>query len=153
MGFEPQIRQIVSQLPSDRQTVFFTATWPTAVKNLANEFLTNPVQINIGDSDSLNANKSIKQNIRIVKEHEKIRTLMGILENEINSESDNKRQIPKTIIFRSRKLDCDQLVDDLLDEGYTAGSLHGDKVQSARSRIMEKFRSGAIRILVATGTF
>jgi ATP-dependent RNA helicase DDX5/DBP2 len=57
---------------------------------------------------------------------------------------------PKTIIFRSRKLDCDRMAEDLFDAGFTADSLHGDKTQMARDKVMTHFRQGRIRILVAT---
>jgi ATP-dependent RNA helicase DDX5/DBP2 len=61
MGFEPQIRKIVSGVPKQRQTLFYTATWPRAVRALAYEFLNSPVQVEVGDINSLNANKDILQ--------------------------------------------------------------------------------------------
>lgn len=68
MGFEPQIRTIIDELPPDRQSLFFTATWPKEVQGLANDFLTNPVHISVGDSNSLNANKAIKQVVTVCSE-------------------------------------------------------------------------------------
>ena len=61
MGFEPQIRAIVDRLPAQRQSIFFSATWPREVQALASEFLTDPVQISIGDSEKLTANLAITQ--------------------------------------------------------------------------------------------
>ena len=63
MGFEPQIRTIFAKLPADRQTMFFTATWPREVQTIAREFLRNPVEIKFGDVNNLNANKAILQKI------------------------------------------------------------------------------------------
>lgn len=61
MGFEPQIRKIVKEVPSSRQTLMYTATWPKEVRRIAADLLVNPVQVNIGNSDELVANKSITQ--------------------------------------------------------------------------------------------
>lgn len=61
MGFEPQIRKIVNEIPPRRQTLMYTATWPKEVRKIASDLLVNPVQVNIGSVDELAANKSITQ--------------------------------------------------------------------------------------------
>lgn len=61
MGFEPQIRKIVKEVPPRRQTLMYTATWPKEVRRIAADLLVNPVQVNIGNTDQLTANKSITQ--------------------------------------------------------------------------------------------
>lgn len=61
MGFEPQIRKIVKELPTRRQTLMYTATWPKEVRKIAADLLSNAVQVNIGNADELVANKSITQ--------------------------------------------------------------------------------------------
>lgn len=61
MGFEPQIRKIMKEIPKCRQTLMFTATWPKEVRKIAADLLVNPVQVNIGNVDELVANKSITQ--------------------------------------------------------------------------------------------
>lgn len=65
MGFEPQIRTIIDAMPTKRQTLFFTATWPKEVQRLARDFVQNPVHITVGDAGKLNANKSITQHIHV----------------------------------------------------------------------------------------
>lgn len=65
MGFEPQIRTIIDAMPSKRQTLFFTATWPKEVQRLARDFVQSPVHITVGDAGKLNANKSITQHIQV----------------------------------------------------------------------------------------
>lgn len=177
MGFEPQIRAIVELLPAERQSIFFSATWPKEVQSLAGEFLTDPVQITIGDGDKLTANLAISQHIMVMKHHAKEQELVKLLvalkakaQALVNaSTSSNSLQdiatsnqsrafgsetrsapIPKMIIFVSRKSDCDQLVDLLMGEGYMADSLHGDKSQAMRERTMDRFRKGRIQIMVAT---
>ncbi len=66
MGFEPQIRKIVKQVQPKRQTLMFTATWPKEVRKIASDLLSNPVQVNIGNTDQLVANKSITQVMKMV---------------------------------------------------------------------------------------
>ena len=149
MGFEPQIRQIVENLPQTRQTLFFTATWPIEVRDLAKEFLTNPIEVKIGDLNVLNANKSITQNLIFVKPYEKETKLMEILENDI-LKSGNRRNIPKTIIFVNRKTQCDDLAYKLNGDGYAAKALHGDISQDSRSRTIDQLRNGNLRVIVAT---
>ena len=152
MGFEPQIRDILEQVPTHamhRQTLFFTATWPREVQSLASEFLHKPVQINIGDSDTLNANKAIKQHILCLKEFEKPEALMSLLES-VNPNPSNPRSVGKTVIFVGRKAAADDLEFELRAAGYSAGALHGDKSQMQRDGAMEKFRAGRLGILVAT---
>ena len=61
MGFEPQIRKIVNEIPPRRQTLMYTATWPKEVRKIASDLLVNPFQVNIGSVDELEANKSITQ--------------------------------------------------------------------------------------------
>jgi len=61
MGFEPQIRKIVKEIPTKRQTLMYTATWPKGVRKIAADLLVNPAQVNIGNVDELVANKSITQ--------------------------------------------------------------------------------------------
>jgi ATP-dependent RNA helicase DDX5/DBP2 len=61
MGFEPQIRAIVDEMSPQRQTLMYTATWPHEVRRIARDLLNNPVQVNIGNSDQLSANKNITQ--------------------------------------------------------------------------------------------
>lgn len=65
MGFEPQIRSIISQIPAQRQSLFFTATWPKEVERLATDYLKDPMRMTIGDAGKLNANKSITQHVEV----------------------------------------------------------------------------------------
>jgi len=148
MGFEPQIRTIIEKLPKVRQTMFFTATWPREVQQIAREFLVNPVELKFGDVNNLNANKAIDQKIFVISESEKPTKLKEVLQ-EINKDGDPLK-VPKTIIFVSRKSACDDLANSLWNGGYAVDSLHGDKQQFQRNRVMDQFKAGNIRVLVAT---
>ena len=79
MGFEPQIRSVLKYLPEKRQTLLFSATWPKEIQRLAFDFLTDPVQVNVGEVGVLNANKDIKQHIHMIGEHDKHEKLVTIL--------------------------------------------------------------------------
>ncbi|MBA0571911.1 hypothetical protein Golob_002280, partial [Gossypium lobatum] len=82
MGFEPQIRKIVKEVPTRRQTLMFTATWPKEVRKIAADLLVNPVQVNIGNIDELVANKSITQYVEVLSPMEKHRRLEQILRSQ-----------------------------------------------------------------------
>ncbi|KAG9160157.1 hypothetical protein Leryth_015045 [Lithospermum erythrorhizon] len=101
MGFEPQIRKIVNEIPPRRQTLMYTATWPKEVRKIAGDLLVNPVQVNIGRVDELAANKSISQYVEFVPQMEKQRRLEQILRSEERGS--------KIIIFCSTKKLCDHL--------------------------------------------
>ena len=74
MGFEPQIRKIVSQVRPDRQTLMFTATWPKEVHALAGEMLKDPIRVNVGDTN-LKVVKTVKQHVTVCEEMDKPRML------------------------------------------------------------------------------
>jgi ATP-dependent RNA helicase DDX5/DBP2 len=148
MGFEPQIRTIIAKIPVARQSMMFTATWPREVQALAREFLINPVEIRFGDTNSLNANKDITQVIKVIGESEKPDTLVAILK-EINPTA-KPEEIPKTIVFVSRKSSCDDLANKLWNAGFSVDSLHGDRQQFQRTKVMDQFKRGQLRVLVAT---
>lgn len=139
MGFEPQIRSIVSVIPPRRQTLMYTATWPKEVRKIAGDLLVNPVQVNIGN-DELSANKSITQHVEVVLPMEKQRRLEQIIRTQERGS--------KIIIFCSTKKLCDQLARNL--RGYGAAAIHGDKNQSDRDFVLNQFRVGKAPILVAT---
>ena len=153
MGFEPQIRSIIEQCNEDRQNLFFTATWPKGVQQMAMEYLKKPVTVTVGSQDTLNANANITQHVHLLKPYEKPFKLEEILQESSPLCPDGLQQphkIAKTLVFVGKKGDCDDLAYDLRDLGYPVGTLHGDKAQTARTAIMDSFRKSKIRVLVAT---
>lgn len=150
MGFEPQLRSIVRYLPSTRQTVFFTATWPTEVKQLASMYSSSPVRVVVGDVDALNANINITQHIVEVTHMKKNAKLLEILEHISEETEKGGRAVPKCLIFVGTKVDCDDVTATLEQNGYPARALHGDKTQGVRESILQQFRRGTANIVVAT---
>ncbi|KAJ7970819.1 putative Dead box ATP-dependent RNA helicase [Quillaja saponaria] len=141
MGFEPQIRKVVNEVPARRQTLMFTATWPKEVRKIAADLLVNPVQVNIGNVDELVANKSITQHIEVLAPLEKHRRLEQILQSQDPGS--------KIIIFCSTKKMCDQLARNLTRQ-FGAAAIHGDKSQGERDHVLNQFRTGRSPVLVAT---
>ncbi|CAH8340526.1 unnamed protein product [Eruca vesicaria subsp. sativa] len=141
MGFEPQIRKIVKEIPTKRQTLMYTATWPKGVRKIAADLLVNPAQVNIGNVDELVANKSITQHIEVVAPMEKQKRLEQILRSQEPGS--------KVIIFCSTKRMCDQLTRNI-NRQFGAAAIHGDKSQPERDSVLNQFRSGRTPVLVAT---
>ncbi|KAL3274901.1 hypothetical protein HHI36_019682 [Cryptolaemus montrouzieri] len=143
MGFEPQIRKIIQQVRPDRQVLMWSATWPKQVQALAEEFLVDYIQVNIGGL-ALSANHNIKQIVEVCEESEKEEKLCKLLK-EIGSD-----RLNKIIVFVETKKKVDDITKAIRREGYSAISIHGDKSQPERDYVLNEFRSGKSWILVAT---
>ncbi|KAK9926819.1 hypothetical protein M0R45_024029 [Rubus argutus] len=141
MGFEPQIRKIVSQTRPDRQTLYWSATWPREVETLARQFLRNPYKVIIG-SASLKANQSIKQVVEVVSEFEKYNRLIKLLKESVVGS--------RILIFVETKKGCDHVTKQLRMDGWPALSIHGDKNQAERDWVLAEFKSGRCPIMTAT---
>jgi ATP-dependent RNA helicase DDX5/DBP2 len=142
MGFEPQIRKIVSQIRPDRQTLLWSATWPDEVKSLARDLCKeDPIHIKVG-SGKLKANENITQEVIVMGQYEKQKKLLKIMDDICNGD--------RILIFGMTKRTCDDLVKMLRQERYPALAIHGDKEQRERDWCLEEFRSGKSPILVAT---
>lgn len=143
MGFEPQIRKVIEQIRPDRQVLMWSATWPKQVRRLAEDFLVDYVQVNIG-STSIRANHNILQIVDVCQVYEKDRKLVQLLE-EISQKRENK-----TIIFFETKRKTDDVTRKLRNSGWPAMCIHGDKSQQQREWVLHQFRSGKAPILLAT---
>lgn len=139
MGFLPQIKRVIAQLPKRRQTLFFSATMPPAVEALAQGILTHPRKVSIESrkTESLR----IDQSVRIVAKVDKPRLLMQILRAE--------PQV-RAIVFTKTKHGAERLAKMLQREEIRADAIHGNKSQGARQRALLAFRSPRPPVLVAT---
>ncbi|XP_031838506.1 ATP-dependent RNA helicase p62 isoform X3 [Nomia melanderi] len=145
MGFEPQIRKIIEQIRPDRQVLMWSATWPDEVRNLAEEYLRNYTQLNIG-SLTLAANHNILQIVDVCQEHEK-ETKLGTLLQEIGNVNEDGG---KTIIFVETKKKVESITRNIRRYGWPAVCMHGDKSQQERDYVLREFRNKKGSILVAT---
>lgn len=141
MGFEPQIRKIVSQIRPDRQTLMWSATWPKEVQSLASDFLQSAYEVHVGSLD-LRANKMIEQVVEVVTDYDKYPRLTSLLRGVAVG--------TKVIIFVETKKGCDQLTRSIRGEGLPARSIHGDKSQPERDQALAEFKSGRAPVLIAT---
>ncbi len=166
MGFEPQIRSVVKHVPEARQTLLFSATWPKEIRQLAHDFLKDPIQVNVGEVNALNANKDIKQHIHMISDsekHDKLKTILkeltdqGQPENESNGGNGRRpvkdlggKKHAKIIVFTAKKMSCNDLANQLWDEGFAVDCLHGDRPQWERTKVINAFKDGTLRMLIAT---
>lgn len=139
MGFIPDIENICTKLPANRQTLLFSATMPPPIKKLADKFLSNPKTIEVARPASRNEN--IEQFLVKTSERGKRDTLRGLIEDE---------DIGTAIIFCNRKTTVRELAKSLQRHGYKAGEIHGDMDQSSRIAELDRFKAGTINILVAS---
>ncbi|TGZ77468.1 ATP-dependent RNA helicase DBP2 [Ascodesmis nigricans] len=143
MGFEPQIRKIVGQIRPDRQTCMWSATWPKEVRQLAQDFLNDYIQVNIGSLD-LSANHNIQQIVEILNDYDKRDRLIKHLEKIM----DDKQS--KCLIFTGTKRTADDITKFLRHDGWPCLAIHGDKQQNERDWVLAEFKSGKSPIMVAT---
>jgi ATP-dependent RNA helicase DeaD len=141
IGFRPDIEKILRRCPKERQTLLLSATLPYAILQLAKRYMYRPKVINFSKNSV--AAETIEQFYLTVPEQLKYQTLNLLLERE---------QPEQAIVFCRTKLGTERLYRKLFkDEVFTdVGTLHGDMNQSARDRMMKDFRSGDVKILVAT---
>jgi len=140
MGFEPQIRKILSQIRPDRQTLMWSATWPKEVQTLARDFLQNFYQVTVGSLE-LSANKDIRQIVECVEDFNKYKKMQECL---------RQYSTYKAIIFVETKKGCDALTRSLRMDGFHARCIHGDKSQEERDWVLKEFKENKITLLVAT---
>eukprot|EP00300_Choanocystis_sp_HF-7_P037053 c53041_g1_i1.p1 GENE.c53041_g1_i1~~c53041_g1_i1.p1 ORF type:complete len:500 (+),score=92.30 c53041_g1_i1:187-1500(+) len=142
MGFEPQIRQIVGQVRPDRQTLMWSATWPKEVEQLAFSFLRDFVMIRIG-TDQLSASANVTQIIEVVDDYDRRKKMMSYIHRAAANED-------KALVFCETKRGADDLCRQLRTEGMPSLAIHGDKPQDERDWVLQEFRTGKCRALIAT---
>lgn len=139
MGFIDDIKELISKLTDKKQSLFFSATMTRESEAIANKLLSEPVKVEIEKQSPL---RSVDQDVVKVKSYsEKVEVLHNIL---------IKEEVKKTIVFTSTKKESESLSNQLNERGFKTGSIHGDKSQNKRKRVIEMFSKDAITILVAT---
>jgi len=141
MGFEPQIKKVVGQIRPDRQTLLWSATWPREVQVIADQFLKSPIRIQIGSFD-LAANKRVNQIVTILGQHEKRGNLLKLLEKVMDGR--------KILVFTGTKRGADDLCRAMRSDGWPALAIHGDKEQQERDWVLNEFKTGRAKIMIAT---
>jgi superfamily II DNA/RNA helicase len=139
MGFIPDIEDICSKLPGNRQTLLFSATMPPPIKKLSDKFLSNPKSIEVARPAT--ANTSIEQKLLRVGSRRKKDALIDLLHDDA---------IKTAIIFCNRKTTVRDLAQSLKRQGFAAGQIHGDMEQPERIAELDRFKTEHINILVAS---
>ena len=142
MGFIPDVEKICKLLPTRRQTLFFSATMPAEITRLVNQFLTDPVRIEVSKPATTAA--TISQRFVFCPNGE------DWAKREVLRELIRNGNIKNAIIFCNRKRDVAVLHKSLAKHGFNAGALHGDMEQSSRTETLDKFRNDEIMLLAAS---
>jgi len=138
MGFLPDIRRILAALPKKRQTLLFSATMPEEIRSLANELLVEPVKVDLGVSRPI---QTVAHALYPVDQAKKTELLMALVK---------KSDAGQILLFARTKHRAKKLADQLIKAGMPAGSLQGNLSQNRRQQAMDNFRTGRIKVLVAT---
>jgi ATP-dependent RNA helicase DeaD len=139
MGFIEDIDYILSMVPANRQTSLFSATIDKSVMNVCHRYMKNPEKILVSKDEI--ALTQMNQYYVVVNPHDKFETLYGIL---------NQNHIGKAIIFCKTRTDTSILADKLRSKGYDARPLHAGFTQSQRDFVIDLFRKGKLKLLIAT---
>ncbi|XP_068071881.1 probable ATP-dependent RNA helicase DDX46 isoform X2 [Danio rerio] len=140
MGFEPQVMRIVDNVRPDRQTVMFSATFPRTMEALARRILSKPVEVQVGGRSVVCSD--VEQHVIVIEEEKKFLKLLEIL--------GHYQEKGSVIIFVDKQEHADGLLKDLMKASYPCMSLHGGIDQYDRDSIINDFKNGACRLLVAT---
>ncbi|MDP3850269.1 MAG: DEAD/DEAH box helicase [Luteolibacter sp.] len=139
MGFKDEMDELLGSLPSDRQTLFFSATMSPGVSRLIKSFGKNPQIVEI--QQKARTVSTVEQSYFEVRQRSKVEVLSRILDM-------NPPRLG--IIFCNTKRSVDECTEDLVNRGYAADRLHGDMTQMMRERVLKRFREGSVELLVAT---
>lgn len=144
MGFEPEVRAILSQTSSARQMVMFSATWPLAVHHLSQEFMDpKPVKVVVGSED-LAANHDVMQIIEVLDDWARDSRLIELLEKYHQSQRN------RVLVFVLYKKEAARVENMLQQRGWKAVSVHGDKAQHDRTKSLSLFKEGKCPLMIAT---
>jgi ATP-dependent RNA helicase RhlE len=139
LGFMPAIRKIMAKLPRDRRTVLLSATMPKQIRALADDFLTDPLEVSV--TPAARPIEKIDQRVVMVEKSGKRDALVDALSGP---------EVESAIVFTRTKRGADRVCRNLEEADIAAGAIHGNKSQNQRERTLSAFKKGRIRVLVAT---
>lgn len=138
MGFVEEIKRVLADMPKARQSLFFSATMPPKIRDLAELFLTNPITIRVTTGETA---ENVDQDVVRVDKQGKFDKLKDLLITD---------ELKKVLIFSETKRDVEKLTENLTRDGFKADSIHGNKRQTQRQRALLRFKDNQVQILVAT---
>jgi len=143
LGFIHALRQIVKLIPAKRQTLLFSATMPKAIRQLADQYLSDPAQVSVAPAAT--TAERVEQQVAFCQTGEKQAFLTILLRDGIAS-----KEMDRVLVFTRTKHGADRVVKKLWQSGIKANAIHGNKSQPQREKALGEFRRGEARILVAT---
>jgi ATP-dependent RNA helicase RhlE len=144
LGFIHALKQIVRLLPAKRQTLFFSATMPKTIRELADKFLTNPAQVSVAPAAT--TVERVDQFVTFVQQAEK----QALLTMMLRAGFSEKGNMDRVLIFTRTKHGADRVVKLLAGNAIPANAIHGNKSQPQRERALAEFKAGKVKILIAT---
>lgn len=139
MGFVMDVKRIITKLPAKRQTLFFSATMPPIIQQLANSILQNPVMVKVSPVSS--TADTIDQKVFFVDKDDKKKLLVHLLQDV---------SIASALVFTRTKHGANKIAEHLTKSGIETQAIHGNKSQNARQQALQNFKNGRNRVLVAT---
>lgn len=139
MGFKEELNKILEDTPAEKTTWLFSATMPSAIKNIVNTYMNDPKEVSV--KSGVEVNKNISHQYLVVKVSDKLEAIKRVLDVNPNFYG---------VMFCRTKIDTQNLADDISRAGYRAEALHGDLTQKQRDSVMRKFKDGTLSMLVAT---
>jgi ATP-dependent RNA helicase RhlE len=139
MGFIHDVKRVIAKLPAKRQTLFFSATMPPEIQQLADQLLTNPAKVSVTPPSS--TVDKIEQSLYYTGKNEKPDLLLHLMET---------KEIKTVLVFTRTKHGADKLVKILQRNEISSAAIHGNKSQNARQGALKDFKNGSLRVLVAT---
>ncbi|HEY0625096.1 MAG TPA: DEAD/DEAH box helicase [Allosphingosinicella sp.] len=144
LGFIHALKAIVKLLPAKRQSLFFSATMPKTIKELADKFLTDPAQVSVAPAAT--TAERVDQYVTFVNQMEK----QALLTMMLRAGFSERGNMDRVLIFTRTKHGADRVVKLLAGNGIAANAIHGNKSQPQRERALGEFKSGKVKILIAT---
>lgn len=139
MGFVHDVKRVITHIPQQRQTLFFSATMPPEISKLADSILKNPLRVEVTPVSS--TAEKVKQAVYYVDKNDKKSLLIHLLQD---------KDIESVLVFTRTKHGADKVARDVLKAGISAEAIHGNKSQNARQRALQNFKTRQTRVLVAT---
>jgi len=138
MGFHDDIMRVIKMVPRQRQTLLFSATYPDQIKKISHAIQKNPLDVRI---EAVHDNKKIQQVFYEIEKGERNNTLVSLLQHY---------QPESSLVFCNRKQQCQELAEDLRQQGFHALALHGDLEQRERDQVLAQFANKSSSMLIAT---
>ncbi len=139
MGFVHDVKRVITRIPAKRQTLLFSATMPSEIKNLVAQILTDPAYVEVAPVSS--TADTVSQEVYFVDKANKKNLLVHLLD---------KKKVSQVLVFTKTKHGANRVVKELAQVNILAAAIHGNKSQSARQAALAGFKSGELRVLVAT---